>query len=248
VSSGAKQSIYNILYGLLNPKDEVVLLAPYWVSYPEMVRMCRGIPVVVRPENGTFHPNMSAIERAVTPATKAIICNSPNNPSGVMFDESLIADLVGFCEGKGLYLIMDDIYHKLVFDGRSTVSPYRFTSKSLEASTLIIVNGVSKLYGMTGFRIGWAIAPQPFGRGHDERAGADDFVRITRDAGRRRGCARRSQSAVETLRQSIQHNRDVIMRELESFAGVTCQVPDGAFYCLPNSKRTARTRSGSPSS
>jgi aspartate aminotransferase len=199
-----------------------------------MVRMCRGIPVVVWPENGTFHPNMSAIERAVTPATKAIICNSPNNPSGVMFDESLIADLVGFCEGKGVYLVMDDIYHKLVFDGRSAVSPYRFTSKDLEASTLIVVNGVSKLYGMTGFRIGWTIAPRPLVEVMTNvQAQTTTCASPVMQAGAE-GALNGPQSAAETLRVAIQHNRDVMMRELASFAGVTCQVPDGAFYCLPN--------------
>jgi aspartate aminotransferase len=92
VSSGAKQSIFNVLFTLLNPQDEVIILAPYWVSYPEMVKMCYGIPVIVTPEDGSFHPRMEDIEQAVSSYTKAIIVNSPNNPSGEVFCDDFIAD------------------------------------------------------------------------------------------------------------------------------------------------------------
>ena len=158
VSTGAKQSIFNALFTILNPQDEVVILAPYWVSYPEMVKMCYGVPVIVTPEDGTFHPRFEEIEQVVGSYTKAIIVNSPNNPSGVMYSESLIADIVAFCERRGIYLIMDDIYHKLVFDGRQHVPGYRYTDRDIDDSHIILINGVSKLYGMTGTRIGWAIA------------------------------------------------------------------------------------------
>src|SRR5512134_2492439 len=134
VSAGAKQSVYNILYTLLNPQDEVIILAPYWVSYPEMVKMCYGIPVVVTAEDGGFHPRMEEIERAVSTYTKAIIVNSPNNPSGCVFSDEFIAQIVDFCERKKIYLIMDDIYHKLVFDGVRPAPAYRFTNKDLESS------------------------------------------------------------------------------------------------------------------
>jgi aspartate aminotransferase len=234
VSSGAKQSIYNVLYALLNPQDEVILLAPYWVSYPEMVRMVYGVPVIVTPEDGTFHPRMKDIERAVGPATKAIICNSPNNPSGIMYSEEFVRSLVEFCERRNLYLIMDDIYHKLVFDGRQPVPAYRFTSKDLETSTLIVVNGVSKLYGMTGFRIGWAIA----GRRLVEvmtnvQAQTTSCSSAVLQAGAE-GALNGLQSTVEGLRLTIQNNRDVMMQELKSFNGVKVTKPDGTFYCLPD--------------
>jgi aspartate aminotransferase len=160
VSTGAKQSLFNILFTLVNPQDEVIILAPYWVSYPEMVRMVYGIPVIVTPEDGTFHPRMEDILAAVTGYTKAIIVNSPNNPSGIVFNNSFIAELVEFCEQKGIYIIFDDIYHKLVFDHIQPASPYSFTRLDTENSHIIVVNGVSKLYGMTGFRIGWAVAPR----------------------------------------------------------------------------------------
>src|SRR4030066_146757 len=157
VSSGAKQSIYNVLFTLLNPQDEVIILAPYWVSYPEMVKMCYGIPVIVTPEDGSFHPRMEDIERAVSSYTKAIIVNSPNNPSGEVFSAEFIAEIVEYCERKKIYLIMDDIYHKLVFDGSVWEPAYKYTHADIENTMVIVVNGVAKLYGMTGFRIGWVV-------------------------------------------------------------------------------------------
>lgn len=160
VTSGAKQAIYNLLFALLNPQDEVIILAPYWVSYPEIVRMVYGTPVFVTPEDGGLHPRMIDITRAVTPSTKVIIVNSPNNPSGLVFRKDFIKEIVEFCEKKQIYVIMDDIYHKLVFDGKKAVSCYEFTQRDTDESRVISVNGVSKLYGMTGFRIGWTIAPR----------------------------------------------------------------------------------------
>lgn len=234
VSSGAKQSIYNILYTLLNPQDEVILLAPYWVSYPEMVRMCYGVPVVVTPEDGTFQPRMSEIERAVTSATKAIICNTPNNPSGVMFPEAFIQSLVEFCERKNIYLIMDDIYHRLVFDGRQPIPAYRFCRKELDAGPVIVVNGVSKLYGMTGFRIGWAVAPRKLVEVMTNVQAQTTSCSSTVMQAGAEGALNGLQSTVEALRLTIQNNRDVMMQELTSFGGVKVTKPDGTFYCLPD--------------
>jgi aspartate aminotransferase len=234
VSSGAKQSIYNVLYTLLNPQDEVILLAPYWVSYPEMVRMVYGIPVAVTPEDGSFHPRMADIQRAAGSATKAIICNSPNNPSGIMFSESFIQELVEFCERKDIYLIMDDIYHKLVFDGRQSVPAYRSTTRDLETSKLIVVNGVSKLYGMTGFRIGWVIAPRKMVQVMTNvQAQTTSCASPVMQAGAE-GALNGLQSSVEAVRLTIQNNRDVMMQELISFTGIKCTRPNGTFYCLPD--------------
>lgn len=158
VSTGAKQSLYNVLFSIINPQDEVIILAPHWVSYPEMVKMVYGVPVVVVPEDGTFYQRMEDVEAAVTSYTKAIIVNSPNNPSGVVYREEFLADIVEFCERKDIYLIMDDIYHRLIFDAVKAPPAYQFTQKDLENTRVIVVNGVSKLYGMTGFRIGWVVS------------------------------------------------------------------------------------------
>ncbi|HEX9080948.1 MAG TPA: aminotransferase class I/II-fold pyridoxal phosphate-dependent enzyme, partial [Holophagaceae bacterium] len=159
VSDGAKQCLFNILFALCNPQDEVVVLAPYWVSYPEIIKMCQAIPVIVTPEDGGFHPRFEEVVRAVGSNTKAIILNSPNNPSGAVYSDDFVGQMVEFCEAKGIYLILDDIYHKLVFDGRRPKPGTAFTTADSESTKLIIVNGVAKLYGMTGFRIGWTIAP-----------------------------------------------------------------------------------------
>ncbi|PJA95614.1 MAG: pyridoxal phosphate-dependent aminotransferase, partial [Ignavibacteriales bacterium CG_4_9_14_3_um_filter_34_10] len=157
-SSGAKQAIMVALQAIVNPQEEVIFPAPYWVSYPDMVKLCGGIPVPVLPEDGTFYPRLRDIEQRVSSYTKAIIINSPNNPTGAMYSEEFIAEMVDYCERKNIYLIMDDIYHRLLFDKNKTVSAYDFTKKSVENSNLIIINGVSKQYAMTGFRIGWAVA------------------------------------------------------------------------------------------
>jgi aspartate aminotransferase len=234
VSSGAKQALFNILYTILNPQDEVVILAPYWVSYPEMVKMVYGVPVVVTPEDGSFHPRMADIERAVSSSTRALIVNSPNNPSGIVYKEEFIAQIVEFCERKKIYLIMDDIYHKLVFDGRTAPPCYRFTTKDVEDSRLIVVNGIAKLYGMTGFRIGWCVAPRKIVTViNNVQAQTTSCASPVMQAGAE-GALLGLQSVVEALRLTIQNNRDVAMRELSSFNGVKTYKPDGTFYCLPD--------------
>ena len=234
VSSGAKQALFNLLYCLLNPQDEVVILAPYWVSYPEMVKMVYGVPVIVTPEDGSFHPRMEEIERAVSSSTKVIIVNSPNNPSGIVYREEFIAEIVEFCERKKIYLIMDDIYHKLVFDGKRAVPAYAFTDKAIEDTRVITVNGIAKLYGMTGFRIGWTVAPRRLVEVMTNfQAQTTSCASPVMQAGAE-GALLGLQSFVEGLRLSIQNNRDVVMRELQSFNGVKTYKPDGTFYCLPD--------------
>ena len=234
VSSGAKQAIYNILFALLNPQDEVIIPAPYWVSYPEIVKMVYGVPVIVTPEDGGLHPRMVDITRAVSPSTKVIIVNSPNNPSGLVFSRNFIKEIVEFCEEKRIYLIMDDIYHKLVFDGKKATSCYEFASQDIEESHVISVNGVSKLYGMTGFRIGWAIAPTNLVRvmtNIQTQTTACASVVLQAAA---EGALTGIQSVVENLRLTIENNRNVIMQELKSFLGVRTVPPDGTFYCFPD--------------
>jgi aspartate aminotransferase len=234
VSSGAKQAVFNVLYTILDPQDEVIVLAPYWVSYPEMIKMVYGVPVIVTPEDGTFYPRLSEIEQAVTSSTKAIIVNSPNNPSGVMYSEEFIADIVEFCESRGIYLIMDDIYHKLVFDGKQAISAYRFTEKDVENSRLIIVNGVSKLYGMTGFRIGWVIAPRELVEVMTNVQAQTTSCPAALSQAAAEGALTGVQNGVENLRVTIQNNRDVLLNEMRAFTEVKVTKPDGTFYCLPD--------------
>jgi len=234
VSAGAKQSVFNLLYTLLNPQEEVIILAPYWVSYPEMVKMCYGIPVIVTPEDGSFHPRMKDIEQKVSSYTKAVIVNSPNNPSGIMYKEEFIAEIVDFCERKGIYCIMDDIYHKLIFDGRKPISAYKYTNKDIENSKVIVVNGISKLYGMTGFRIGWTIAPKALTEIMINVQGQITTTTSVILQAAAEGALMGLQSIVDGLRLMIENNRNVMMQELKSFTGVKTTKPDGTFYCLPD--------------
>lgn len=234
VSTGAKQSIYNILFSIVNPQDEVILVAPYWVSYPEMVKMVYGIPVIVTPEDGTFQPRMEEIEESVSSYTRAIIINSPNNPSGGMYSEEFMADIVEFCEQKDIYLILDDIYHRLVFDGQHPPSPYQFTDKDVENTRLIVVNGVSKLYGMTGFRIGWTITNRRLVEVMTNVQSQITSCPSVVSQAAAEGALTGMQSLVENLRLTIQNNRDVMMQELQTFSDIKVTKPAGTFYCLPD--------------
>lgn len=234
VTNGAKQSLFNIFYSILNPQDEVVILAPYWVSYPEIVKMCMGKPVIVTPEDGTFTPRFEDIERAVTGYTRAIIVNSPNNPSGVVYPPDLIGKLVDFCERKGIYLICDDIYHKLVFDRKEAVPAYRFSKRDAEDSHIIVVNGVAKVYGMTGFRVGWVVAPRQLVRVMTNVTAQTTSGVSPVSQAAAEGALNGLQNVVEALRLQIQNNREVLLQEMKTFNGARLIVPDGTFYALPD--------------
>jgi aspartate aminotransferase len=234
VSGGAKQAIMVLLHAILDPKDEVIFPAPYWVSYPEMVKLAGGCPVVVTPEDGSFHPTLREIADTVGSYTKAIIINSPNNPSGAMFSKHFIAEIVEFCEKKSLYLIMDDIYNRLVFEGKSAPVCYDYTDAPLEQSKLVVINGVSKMYAMTGFRIGWAIASK-------ELVEAMATVQSQQTSGPAApsqwaavGALNGVQSSVENLRMTLENNRNVMIDRLRAIDGVQVTKPDGTFYCFPD--------------
>ena len=234
VSAGAKQALFNLLYTIINPQDEVVIFAPYWVSYPEMIKMVYGVPVVVTPEDGSFYPTMKDLEPAVSSYTKAIIVNSPNNPSGVVYPESFIAELVEFCERKGIYLIMDDIYHQLVFDGKTVPPAFKYTKKDIETTKVIVINGISKLYGMTGFRIGWTVASKPviavMANVQSQTVSCTSVLLQAAAEGALTGL----QSVVSSLRMTLENNRNVMVQELRAFNGVKLTPPNGTYYCLPD--------------
>ncbi|MFH1733347.1 MAG: pyridoxal phosphate-dependent aminotransferase [bacterium] len=234
VSNGAKQALFNLLYAILNPQDEVVIIAPYWVSYPEMIKMLWGVPVVVKAENGGFVPKMKEIEEVVGSSTKAIIVNSPNNPSGALYPDDLLAELVEFCEQRDIYLIMDDIYNKLVFNGNTFTPAYKFTDNSIEDTRVITINGISKLYGMTGFRVGWCVANREL-----IKVMTNVQVQITSCTSvvlqaAAEGALSGLQSHVEALRLTLENNCRVMMQELRSFEGVRVEQPAGTYYCLPD--------------
>lgn len=229
-SGGAKQAIMVALQAVLNPQDEVVFPTPYWVSYPEMVKLCGAVPVGVESEDGTFYPRIEDIEQKVSSRTRAVIINSPNNPSGAMYSAEFISDIVHFCEKRDIYLIMDDIYHRLIFDGRKPINCYEFAKKKGENSKLIVVNGVSKQYAMTGFRIGWAVANRKLVevmsniQGH-QTSGPSSLLQWAAV-----GALNGLQSSVESLRLTLENNRNVLVARLRTLDGVRVSSPDGTFY------------------
>jgi aspartate aminotransferase len=192
------------------------------------------VPVPITPEDGTFHPRLEEIAAAVGSYTKAIIINSPNNPSGVMYSEEFIAEMVRFCEKKNLYLIMDDTYNRLIFDGKTPTNCCKYVSTDLNNSKLIVVNCVSKMYAMTGFRVGWAV-------GSEEVIGAMINIQSQQTSGpsvpaqwAAVGALNGVQSSVQSLRITLENNRNVIMERLRAFDGVKVTKPDGTFYTFPD--------------
>ena len=234
VTNGAKQSLFNILFSILNPQDEVIVLAPYWVSYPEILKMCLGKPVIVTPEDGTFTPRFQDIEKAVTSYTRAIIVNSPNNPSGAIYPGDLIGKLADFCERRGIFMVCDDIYHKLTFDKKEAVPAYHFTKNDIEDTHVIVVNGVAKVYGMTGFRVGWVVAPRQLVRVMTNVTAQTTSGVSPVSQAAAEGALNGMQSVVEAIRLQIQNNRDVLLQEMKSFNGARLIPPDGTFYALPD--------------
>ena len=231
-SGGAKQAIMVALQAILNPQEEVVFPAPYWVSYPEMAKLCGAIGVPALPEDGSFYPRIQDIEQRVGSYTKAVIINSPNNPTGAMYSEEFISDVVQFCEKKDIYLIMDDIYHRLIFDGRKPINCYNYAKDLSENSKIILINGVSKQYAMTGFRIGWAVGNKKVIEAMSNIQGhqtSGPSVLLQKAAV---GALNGIQSGVESLRLNLENNRNVMIDLLNSFEGVKVTKPDGTFYCF----------------
>jgi len=234
VSNGAKQSILVALQAILNPKDEVVYPVPYWVSYPEMAKLIGAVGVPAKAEDGSFLPTLADIEDKLSSYTRCIILNSPNNPSGAVYSKEFIASVVELCEKRDLYLIMDDIYHRLIFDGRTTTSAYEFAKDKSENSKLIIINGVSKMYAMTGFRIGWAVANKKLIeamtniQGH-QTSGPSSLLQHAAV-----GALNGVQSSVESLRLTLENNRNVLVERLRAFEGVRIAPPGGTFYSFPD--------------
>lgn len=234
VCNGAKHALYTLIMTITNPGEEVIVTAPYWVSYPELVRMAYGTPVIVPCSDKQFFPRMEEIARAVTRDTRAIIVNSPNNPSGAVYPAGLIRELVDFAAQHDLYLIMDDIYHQLVFDSETPPSAFQFSHDDPATSKLVIVNGVSKLYGMTGFRIGWAVANPRVISGMATIAAQTVSCTSVVTQAAAVGALTGDQSEARQLRLTLEKNRTTLVRELRTLSRVRVVSPQGTFYCLPD--------------
>lgn len=232
ISGGAKQALMVALQAIVDPGDEVVFAAPYWVSYPEMVKLAGGASVVVEASDGSFVPSFADFEAAVTPRTRALILNSPSNPTGMVYDKSLLQQLIALCEDRDIYLIMDDIYHRLIFEGAEATSCHALARKHHDESRLIVINGVSKAYAMTGYRVGWAVAAAPLIKamgsiqGH-QTSGPSPLNQLCA-----LGALDGDQSSVDELCAQLQKNRDLLLGELSQLPGIEPTPPQGTFYCF----------------
>jgi aspartate aminotransferase len=191
-------------------------------------------PVIVTPSSGSFQPSISDITAKITAKTKAVMVNSPNNPSGVVYTPDFIGALVELCEKKDIYLVMDDIYHKLIFPPTQWVPCYKYAKDQSESSKLVVINGVSKLYAMTGYRIGWAVANKPIINAminvQAQTTSCPPLLSQVAAVGALTG----KQTGVDSLRLTLQNNRDVLVKELRALPGVKIAPPDGTFYAFPD--------------
>jgi aspartate aminotransferase len=230
VSSGAKQSLSAALQALVDPGDEVVFPAPYWVSYPDIVNICGGKSVAVQASDGGLYPTFEDMKIAITEKTKVVILNSPNNPSGVVYSEEFVKRMVEFCEKSDIFLIMDDIYHRLIFDNYQRVSCYKFTTKKINESNIIVINGVSKQYAMTGFRIGWAVAnPAIIEAITNIQAHLTSGPNVLMQKAAI-GAINGPQEGVSELAHQLELNRNVLVEEINKIPNVKLSIPHGTFY------------------
>ncbi|MEE9555191.1 MAG: pyridoxal phosphate-dependent aminotransferase [candidate division Zixibacteria bacterium] len=233
VSPGAKNCIYNLCMAILNNGDEVIIPAPYWVSYPEMVRLAGGRPVIVQTieENG-FRLTPKELSAALSPSTKALILNNPCNPSGTGYTKDDLQKIADIVIEEGILVISDEIYEKLVFDGFEFVS-FASLGKKIKEQT-VIVNGVSKTYSMTGWRLGYAAGPKEYimamsivqSHNTSNPSSISQMAALEAIAG--------PQHEIVRMRSEFQIRRNYMLDRLRNLQGVSCQEPKGAFYLFPN--------------
>ena len=231
ISVGAKQAIYDFLLCTVNPGDEVIYPVPYWVSYPEMIKLVGGIPVEAKPSKG-LQITLEDLLKKVTSKTKAIMINTPNNPSGLIYSESFIKGIVEFCEQKNIWLLTDDIYNRLVFDNGNYVSPFKYAKNP---QNILAVNGVSKVYGLTGLRIGWGVSYNTeliaaMGRMQAQTTSCNSSLCEAGALGALEG----DQGVIEELRKNLEHNRNVLLGELAKIKDIEVFTPQGTFYSFVN--------------
>lgn len=233
VSCGAKHSLFNLFLALIGDGDEVVIPAPYWLSYPAMVELAGGTPVIIgTPEKAGFVPSIEAVKAAITPRTKAVIVNSPSNPTGVLYPDEFLNELATLLQGTDIVVISDDIYDKLIYDGKK-FTPLASLDGMKERT--IIVNGVSKTYAMTGLRIGYLACPIPEvlkaasniqSQSTSNPSNPAQYAAVEALTG--------PQDEVDKMRSVFEKRRDLMMDLLSKIDGLTVVKPDGAFYAFVN--------------
>ena len=234
VSTGGKQVIYNLFMATINEGDEVVIPAPYWVSYPDMVLLCGGKPVIVNSTlDNAFKPSIDEIDNAITPKTKWLIINSPSNPAGSVFDREYLMELLNLLKKHPqLHIMSDDIYEHILFDGATFTTIASIAPEELK-SRIFTINGVSKSHSMTGWRIG-------YGAGSKEIVKAMSMIQSQNTSN---PCSIIQIAALEALSGSqeqikphiieFQEKRDLLLDELKDIQSFECYKPQGAFYLFP---------------
>ncbi len=234
VGNGAKQVLATAVMALCNPDDQVIVLSPYWVSYPEMVKMAGATPCIVPLAEGSFQLNMDAIKRAVSPKTRAIIINTPSNPTGSVFSKDSLEELAELAVDNNIFVISDEVYDFLLYDGEKHVS-IATLGQEIKDKTLV-VNAVSKKYAMTGWRIGFGAGPleliKAMGRlqGHYTSNPNSIAQKATIEA------LTGDQSSVDQMVRAFTQRRDYLYERLSQMKGISLYKPQGAFYAMPSIK------------
>jgi len=232
VSTGAKHSLANIFMSFLNPGDEVIIPAPFWVSYPEQVKMMEAIPVFIHSSvESNFKVTAAQIEAAITPRTKFIVYSSPCNPSGAVFNHKELAAIAEVLERHPqVYVVSDEIYEHINYVGKHE-SIAQFESIK---DRVIVVNGQAKGYAMTGWRIGYIAAPAYIVKACEKLQG--QFTSGTNSVAQRATIAALlgPQEPTYTMREAFRHRRDLVLDLMKDIPGFKCNVPDGAFYVFPD--------------
>lgn len=240
-SCGAKHSLYNIFQVICEKPDEVLIISPYWLSYPEMVHLAEGKPVFVpTTEKNAFVPSIDDINRKITQATKAIILNSPSNPTGSVLDRGFLEKIAEIAVAKKIFVISDEIYENLLYDGEKRVSIASLGEKIKALS--FTVNGVSKSYSMTGWRIGYLGGPKEIVSHISalQSHSTSNPTSISQAAALE--ALKGSQAEVETMKKAFVERRDYMVERINKIRGLSCVKPKGAFYIFCN---IAGTKMGS---
>ncbi len=233
VSCGAKHSLYNLFQALLDPGDEVIIPAPYWVSYPDMVRLAGGHPVIIETQaSDDFAVSPDVVAAAVTPRTRAIVLNTPSNPTGAVYSRTQIEGLAKIALERDLLVISDDIYRSLVYGDAQYVSIAALGPEL--AKRTVLIDGVSKTYAMTGWRIGYAAGPLPLIKAMSKIQGQSTSNPTNISQVATLAALTGPQECVETMRLAFDERRLEMLQLLRAIPGVTCREPKGAFYCFPD--------------
>jgi aspartate aminotransferase len=233
VSTGAKHSLYNLFMALLDPGDEVLIPAPYWVSYPDMVMLAGGRPVVLETKaEDDFAVTAQQVAAACTPRTRAIVLNNPSNPTGAVYTRAQIEALAKVVVDKDLLVVSDDIYRQLVYGDAQYVSIAAIDAEV--GKRCVLVDGVSKTYAMTGWRIGYTAGPAPLIKAMTKIQGqsTSNATHISQVA--TLAALTGPQDCVATMRKAFDERRVEMVKLLRAIPGVTCREPKGAFYAFPD--------------